>query len=150
MSVPVTTNKCATLPSFKLYRSTATYIGIHNLKTPWIVTKWVWDLNNINFGILYSYSKGCLLWLWALILYMYIVVTTIPQSNPITFPACISGLKVDHTCWPTCPLTHKANWMWLTYTCWSFHFTSNVAKMTWNNQIWNNAIDFFVLGRIAT
>ena len=59
---------------------------------------------------------------------------------------------MGHTCWPTAVFaTHKANWMWLTYipTCWSFLLTSNVAKMTWNNQIWNNAKDFFVLGRIA-
>ena len=43
----------------------------------------------------------------------------------------LSNLNVTHT-WPT---------------CWSYLF--NIMQMTWKNLLWNNAIDFLILGRIS-
>ena len=59
----------------------------------------------------------------------------------------LSRVKVGHTCWPTWSTDPQKN-MDVTYiwsTCWSFLF----KNVKWRkNQIWNNGIDFFILGRI--
>ena len=67
-----------------------------------------------------------------------------------------SELKVGHTYWPIWPTDPQRNpdvtHIWP--TCWSFllkvMYLHYLVLVTWHGKflIWNNAIDFFILGRI--
>ena len=62
-----------------------------------------------------------------------------------------SGLKVGHTCWPIWPTEQSGCDPHMTHLwppiCWRFLFKSIVTGHE-KLLMWNNAIDFFILGRI--
>ena len=112
----------------QLYVLVAIAIAIHSYEkqlTTSLVSQQLWWWK--TWSCLHSYSHSCNdLW------YVY-----------------ESGLKVGHTCWSIWPtdLQNNPDVTHLWPRSWSFLFKSNV---TWHEKflIWNNAIDFFILGRI--